>query len=200
MPPNPQQGYRIGMANEINAPLEDGRVPALLNPRSQTGQRVLNELSLYQGPNKPTPRGLPEPNAGGVPGENQWRTFMNREDAMARTHQQATGGSSTFENFSDAQSPNSVVRATAALLRGKIPDALGHSWEGLKAFGRGETEAQRNAIAKAMLLNPTSDEEAFAALMRSLRGQEARANIVSETLPSVYRGAIGAGTAVNRRK
>ena len=50
-----QQGNRIGLANQLNAPLERGQIPSQLTPKSQQGTNILNEMSLYQGPNKPVP-------------------------------------------------------------------------------------------------------------------------------------------------
>jgi hypothetical protein len=201
--PNLQQGNRIGIANQLNAPLERGQIPSQLTPKSQQGTNILNETSLYQGPNKPVPGDAQmEPRPGGVPGENQWQTFMNREDQMARTHQQATGGSPTFENFADANAQQgNVVKALGSAVRGDIKGTLANAWEVAKAAGRGETEAQRNAIARMLLLT-SKDGEEYARLMEHFANAERGANASVAAMPSRATGLTGGivGAAVNSRR
>jgi hypothetical protein len=202
--PNLQQGNRIGIANQLNAQLERGQTPSQLLPRSQQGTNILNELSLYQGPNKPAAGAAQvEPNAGGVPGENQWRTFMNREDAMARTNQQALGGSPTFENLADAAAQQSAIpKVGGALVRGDVKGALGHGWEAAKAIGRGETEATRHEIAKALLLR-SSDGAEYQALIESLKRIEAEkaAAAMHPTLQARgFTGGIVGASPYDRRR
>jgi hypothetical protein len=199
--PNTQQGYRIGYADSLNSKLESGQQPSQLLPRSQKGQVELNELSLDQGPLKPNPRGLPEPGGGRPPGEAPWRTFMNREDQMARTNQQALGGSSTAENAADMIAQSNALKAAGSLVRLKPQEAWGHAWEALKSAGRGENEAQRTAIAKAYLLNKLSDPEEYAALMQALRGGVTQSDRVAAALGPRASGLTSGvlGTVNNRR-
>jgi hypothetical protein len=199
--PNVQQGYRIGYAGATTAPLKSGQMPSNLLPRSQKGQVELNELSLDQGPLKPTPRGIPEPGGGRPPGEAPWRTFMNREDQMARTNQMALGGSSTAENAADMIAQSNAMKAAGSLVRLKPQEAWGHAWEALKAAGRGENEAQRTAIAKAYLLNKLSDPEEYAALLQALRGGVTQSDRVAAALGPRASGLTSSviGTVNNRR-
>jgi hypothetical protein len=191
--PNIQQGYRIGYADRLNSQLESGQTPSQLLPRSQKGQIELNELSLDQGPLRPNPRGLPEPGGGRPPGEAPWRTFMNREDQMARTTQQALGGSPTAENVADMTATSAAGKAANALLARLNPrEAWGHAWEGLKSAGRGETEGQRTAIAKMLLLNSASDPAEYAALLQALRGGQAQ-HLITEAARGPRASAITSG-------
>jgi hypothetical protein len=173
--PNIQQGNRIGLANQLNAPLERGQIPSQLTPKSQQGTNILNEMSLYQGPNKPVPNAnLMEPSPGGVPGENQWRTFMNREDAMAKTNQAALGGPATAENIADMTAQQSAIpKIGGALARGEVKTALGHAWELAKVIGRGESEGARHEIAKALLLRSSDGGAEYQALIDHLGRAEA---------------------------
>ena len=202
--PNIQQGNRIGFANQLNTSLERGQIPSQLTPKSQQGTNILNEMSLYQGPNKPVPNAnLMEPSPGGVPGENQWRTFMNREDTMAKTNQAALGGPATAENLADMTAQQSAIpRVGGALVRGDIKGALGHGWEAAKAIGRGETEATRHEIAKALLLR-SSDGAEYQALIESLKRAEAEraARAMNPTLQARgFTGGVVGASPYDRRR
>jgi hypothetical protein len=100
---------------------------------------------------------------------------MNREDQMARSNQLALGGPATAENLADmAATSSNTGKAVSSLVKLRPQEAWGHAWEALKSAGRGETEAQRTAIAKMLLLNSTSDPAEYAALLQALRGGEAQ--------------------------
>ena len=100
-------------------------------------------MSLYQGPRQP---GRPD----------QFRQFLTREEEMQRTSKAALGGSSTAENIADiAAGPGgSQVLGMAGAIASGSPTGMARSaLEIAQRYGRGENEAQRNAITRILLEN-----------------------------------------------
>jgi hypothetical protein len=156
LPPAEQQGVRIGYADAVRAPLEKtGNYPTILREKSMKGSNELANLSLYQGPQMP---GRPD----------QMRQFLNREEEMQRTSKAALGGSSTAENLADITSAPGGGEAV-----GMITSAAGHSPGGfiknatefLLRASKGESEKQRDAIAKMLL---TREPDATANVINQL--------------------------------
>lgn len=154
----PQQGVRIGVVDKVMEQLEKtGNIPNYLRAKSSKGAQELEALSLYQGPQKP---GRPD----------QLREFLNREEQMQRTSNAARGGSQTIENAADvAAQPGGVemlgLAGNVASGRGMAAarDILGFA----QRFGKGENEAQRSAMARALLTNEPSAAEKLAARLEA---------------------------------
>jgi hypothetical protein len=148
MPPTEQQGVRIGYADAVRDPLErTGNMPTILREKSPKGVAELDRLSLYQGPRQP---GQPD----------QLRQFLNREEDMQRTSKAALGGPATAENLADmasAPAGGEVVGMITNAAHGNPGGFIRNAYEfGLRA-SKGQSESQRDAIAK-VLLAKESDE------------------------------------------
>ena len=144
LPAAEQQGVRIGYADKVREQLErTGNIPPILREKVPKGVAELEEMSLYQGPRQP---GRPD----------QLRQFLTREEEMQRTSKAALGGSSTAENLADiAAGPGgSQVLGLAGAVASGSPTGIARSaLEIAQRYGRGENEAQRNAITRILLEN-----------------------------------------------
>ena len=150
-----QQGVRIGWANSVLEPLErTGNFPTMLRAKSPKGQAELEALSPY--------------------GPATLREMLAREEQMQRTSRQALGGSQTAENLADiAQGPggSEVLGLGANLMSGNFMGALRGGGEMLSRVARGESEAQRTAIARALL---ASEPDKVRAMQRRIAEYELR--------------------------
>lgn len=155
MSPTAQQGVRIGVADKVRGDLErTGNFPTYLREKSGKGQQELERLSPY--------------------GPATLREYLAREEAMQRTSRQALGGSSTAENFADiAQGPGGAetLGLIGNVASGNVMGAVRGGAELLARVGRGESEAQRSAIARALLAN---EPDAVAAMQRRIAEHELR--------------------------
>ena len=155
MPATAQQGVRIGVADKVRGDLErTGNIPTYLREKSQKGQQELEALSPY--------------------GPATLREMLAREEQMQRTSRQALGGSQTAENLADmAQAPGGaeVLGLFGNVASGNVMGALRGSAELAKRIGSGENEAQRSAIARALLAN---EPDAVAAMQARIAQHELR--------------------------
>lgn len=164
LPPTDQQGVRIGYVDRLARDLErTGNIPGGLRAKSPKGTQELEALSLRQGPQRPDEPG-------------QFRRFMNREEQMQRLERSALGGSPTFENLADAGGlPGGVPEALGGMVMSAVHgNPSGFVRSGYEAAARalkGETEAQRAAIARALLIN---EPRAAADLARRLEAYDLR--------------------------
>lgn len=155
LPAAQQQGVRIGYADAVREPLErTGNLPTILREKSPKGAAELEALSLYQGPRRP---GEPD----------QLRKFLNREETMQRASKNALGGSATVENAADvADTPAAAEVIGGALSAAASGNPLSFSQRMLHMFDsarKGESEAQRMAITRALLSRDPNMVEAMAA-------------------------------------
>jgi uncharacterized spore protein YtfJ len=146
MPPTEQQGVRIGYADAVREPLEKtGNYPGILREKSPKGEAELDRLSLYQGPRQVI-KGVEQP--------DQLRKFLNREEEMQRTSKAALGGPATAENLADmasAPAGGEVVGMITNAAHGNPGGFIRNAYEfGLRA-SKGQSESQRDAIAKVLL-------------------------------------------------
>ena len=154
MNPPAQQGVRIGVADRVRGDLErTGNLPTYLREKSLKGQQELEAISPY--------------------GPATLREFLAREEAMQRTSRAALGGPQTAENLADmAQAPGGGALDVAGnAVRGNFMGALRGVGEMAARVGRGENDAQRNAIARALL---SSEPDAVAAMQRRIAEHELR--------------------------
>ena len=164
MRPAEQAGARIGVADTISRQVErTGNIPTYLRAKSPKGQQELEALSPY--------------------GPATLREALAREEAMQRTSRQALGGSQTAENLADmAQGPGGAetLGLIGNVAHGNIMGAMRGGAEMLARVGRGESEAQRSAIARALLAN---DPNAVAAMQRRIAEHELRRRGVNPWQP-----------------
>jgi len=150
-----QQGVRIGVADRLREQLErNGRLPDYLTQKSIKGQAEIEALAPY--------------------GPNSLKDFLAREETMRTTSRKALGGSSTAENAADiADTPAaaSVFGIGKNLMTGNWMGAAKDAAERLAAIGKGENEAQRVAITKALLMR---DPKEFEKLVDQLKDYELR--------------------------
>jgi hypothetical protein len=154
--PAQQQGIRIGWADTATEPLQrTGNLPTILREKSLKGQQELEAMSPY--------------------GPATLLEKLAREEQMQRTSRTALGGSQTAENLADmAQAPGagealgSLATSTATA---NVPGMLRSGYELMKTVGRGESEAQRIAIARALLSN---NPAAVAAMQARIEQHELR--------------------------
>jgi hypothetical protein len=153
--PSQQQGIRIGVADKVRGDLErTGNFPTYLREKSLKGQQELEALSPY--------------------GPATLREALAREEIMQRTSRAALGGPQTAENLADmANAPGGMEALGLAgkAVTGNFMGALGGAKDLLARVGRGENEAQRAAIARALLAN---DPSAVAAMQRRIAQHELR--------------------------
>lgn len=150
-----KQGVRIGWADSVLEPLErTGNFPTMLRAKSPKGQAELEAMSPY--------------------GPATLREMLAREETMQRTSRQALGGSQTAENLADmAQAPGgaSALGVVGKAASGNFMGAVRDAAEIAKRIGTGESEAQRSAIARALL---ASEPDAIAAMQRRMTEHELR--------------------------
>lgn len=154
-PPTAQQGIRIGVADKVRGDLErTGNFPTYLREKSLKGQQELEAISPY--------------------GPATLREALAREEQMQRTSRQALGGSQTAENLADiAQGPGGAetLGLIGNIASGNTMGAIRGGAELLARVGRGESEAQRSAIARALLAN---DPAAIEVMQRRIAEHELR--------------------------
>jgi hypothetical protein len=140
--PTEQQGIRIGVADKVQEQLERaGNYTPYLRAKSPKGSQELEALSLYQGPRQP---GQPD----------QLRQFLNREEQMQRTSNAARGGSSTAENLADINAQpgaGEMLGLAGNVASGRLLAAAQGALGMAGRFAKGENEAQRTAIARALM-------------------------------------------------
>jgi hypothetical protein len=149
-----QQGVRIGWADSVLEPLErTGNFPTMLRAKSPKGQAELEAMSPY--------------------GPATLREMLAREETMQRTSRAALGGPQTAENLADmAQAPGGAALGIAGqAVSGNFMGALRGGKDLLSRIASGESEAQRNAIARALL---SSEPDAIAAMQRRIAEHELR--------------------------
>ena len=153
MPLSEQQGARIGYADTVRGQLEKGNIPPILREKNTKGMAELANMSLYQGPQLP---GRPD----------QLRQFLNREETMQRTSRAALGGPATAENLADMGGKSDVAGNAVALAGNALHgNAMGMMRSGAQLAGNlftGNTEGQRNAVTRMLLLNNPEDVSALA--------------------------------------
>jgi hypothetical protein len=170
------QGVRIGVADKALEPLErTGNLPTYLRAKSPKGVAETEALSLYQGPRRP---GEPD----------QFRQFMNREEAMQRAETKALGGPATAENLADMAAADAAVGDMSGVARDLMTgNKVGLTMRALQSMGRfaqGNSEAQRMAITRALLeTDPTAAQQMAARLaQREARARALRARAVGSTV------------------
>jgi hypothetical protein len=142
-----QQGARIGYADKIREGLEKNRYPTALQGDVPKGVHELDALSLYQGPRQP---GRPD----------QLRQYLNRNEEMRATSKAAIGGSSTAENLADITSAPGgaeLVGAIGSAAHGNPFGVARNAYELFLRGAKGESEAQRSAIAKMLMAREPAD-------------------------------------------
>jgi len=153
LPATEQQGVRIGVADKVQEQLERaGNFPAYLRGKSPKGSQELEALSLYQGPRQP---GQPD----------QLRQFLNREEQMQRTSNAARGGSSTAENLADINAQpgaGEMLGLAGNVASGRLMAAAQGALGMAGRFAKGENEAQRTAIARALMTRDPAMAEQLA--------------------------------------
>jgi hypothetical protein len=151
--PTEQQGVRVGVADKVQEQLERaGNFPAYLRAKSPKGSQELEALSLYQGPRQP---GQPD----------QLRQFLNREEQMQRTSNAARGGSSTAENLADINAQpgaGEMLGLAGNVASGRLLAAAQGALGMAGRFAKGENEAQRTAIARALMTRDPAMAEQLA--------------------------------------
>jgi len=145
MNPPAQQGVRIGVADRVRGDLErTGNIPPYLRAKSQKGAQELEAISPY--------------------GPATLREALAREEAMQRLGRGVMGGSQTAGRLADinaAPGGSEALGIAGNLVSGNIMGALRGGGEMLARVGRGESEAQRSAIARALLANSPDAVEAM---------------------------------------
>jgi hypothetical protein len=159
LPTAEQQGVRIGVADKVREQLErTGNFPAYLRQKVPKGSQELDALSLYQGPRQIDPvtqQAKPD----------QLRQFLTREEEMQKTSKAAGGGSSTAENLADITSAPGgaeLVGAIGSAVHGNPFGAARNIYELGLRVAKGESEAQRSAIARALMAREPSDVQSVA--------------------------------------
>lgn len=137
-----QQGARIGYADKVRQQLEGGDFPRILKEKSLKGQTEIGALAGY-GPTR-------------TPGNfSPLKDFLKREEDMRRTTNKAAGGSSSIENAADIASAPSAGAVFGGLAKdaftGNLLGAGKTAADILKIYGKGQSEAQRVAITKALM-------------------------------------------------
>jgi hypothetical protein len=154
-PPHQQAGIRIGYADAVTEPLQrTGNLPTILREKSLKGQQELEAMSPM--------------------GPATLRENLAREEIMQRTSRAALGGPQTAENLADmANAPGGMEALGLAgqAVSGNFMGALRGGKEMLSRIGRGESEAQRSAIARALLAN---EPAAVAAMQARIAEHELR--------------------------
>ena len=95
-----------------------------------------------------------------------------------------------------------LLKVGGSLARGDIKGAMANAWESAKAIGRGESEAARHEIAKALLLR-SSDGAEYQALIDRLGSAEATrsARAMNPTLQARgFTGGIVGASPYDRRR
>jgi hypothetical protein len=155
--PTAQQGIRIGVADKVRGDLErTGNIPTYLRAKSQKGAQELEAISPY--------------------GPATLREMLAREEEMQRLSRGILGGSQTAGRLADvAQGPGAAEAFGVAgqALTGNFMGALRSGGDALKRIAQGESEAQRTAIARALLAR-AGDPAALAALRRNIEMHELR--------------------------
>jgi hypothetical protein len=154
LPPTDQQGVRIGYADTVRGQLErTGNFPGILREKSAKGANELDALSLFQGPDRP-----------GAP--SQLRQRLNREEDMIKTSNAALGGATTAENLADMANTPGVAGPALGLVsnlaHGNVGGTARNLFEILGRAAKGESEAQRNAITRALLETNPNQVQAMA--------------------------------------
>jgi hypothetical protein len=153
--PSQQQGIRIGYTDAVTEPLQrTGNFPTILREKSMKGQQELEAMSPY--------------------GPATLREKLAREEEMLRTSKAALGGPQTAENLADmANAPGGMEALGLAgkAATGNFMGAISGGKDLLARIGRGESEAQRAAIARALLSN---DPAAVAAMQARIAQHELR--------------------------
>jgi hypothetical protein len=130
-----QQGVRIGWADSVLEPLErTGNFPTMLRAKSPKGQAELEAMSPY--------------------GPATLREFLAREEQMQRMGRGVMGGSQTAGRLADinaAPGGSEALGIAGQALSGNFMGALRGGADMLKRVAQGESEAQRAAIARALL-------------------------------------------------
>jgi hypothetical protein len=102
------------------------------------------------------------------------REALAREEQMQRTSRAALGGSHTAENLADmAQAPGGgeALGLAGNAVTGNYMGVARNALELAKRVGQGESEAQRTAIARALMSN---EPDAIAAMQARIAQHEAR--------------------------
>jgi hypothetical protein len=146
---------RIGVADAITEPWRrTGNMPTYAREKSFKGQQELEAVSPY--------------------GPATLREGLSRIEQMERTSREARGGPKTFENFADAaQAPGGAEALGLAgnAITGNFMGAARNAAALAKSIGSGESEAQRSAIARALLAN---NPDAVAAMQARIAQHELR--------------------------
>jgi hypothetical protein len=204
--PAVQQGERIGIADRVAQMIskgsETGPLPAYL--RNAKGRQELDWLSLHQGPRQPIPpnqlarasdpaRFQPDP----------LRRALEREATMRSTFSQARGGSQTAENLADMAdnlpAAPDIVGVGSNLLSGNWLGAAKALAPAAQRGIKGETEAQRTAMARILM---ERDPNEIAAIMQRIKDLQARQRAAAAARAGAATGALApslTGTYTNRR-
>jgi hypothetical protein len=164
--PNLQQGQRMGVADILTRDLyKHGTIPPYMRANNPKGSNELAELSQYQGPPRPD-----QP--------DQLRRFIDREARMERTNTAALGGPATAENLADmAGAPGGmqdIMGLASSAAHGNAFTFIRNAYDMASRIGRGENEAQRAAIARALTIRDPVTAQALAgnitAIQQRMRG------------------------------
>jgi hypothetical protein len=155
MNPFQQQGIRIGVADKVRGDLErTGNIPTYLRAKSQKGSQELEAISPY--------------------GPATLREMLAREEQMQRLGRGVTGGSQTAGRLADiAQGPGAeeALGIAGNLATGNKVGAARGVFDVLKRVSTGENEAQRSAIARALL---ATEPDAIRAMQQRIEQHELR--------------------------
>ena len=155
MNPTAQQGVRIGVADRVRGDLErTGNIPTYLRAKSQKGQQELEAISPY--------------------GPATLREALAREEQMQRLGRGVMGGSQTagrLADVADAPGGSEALGLVGNVMSGRFMSALSGGADMLKRVARGESAAQREAIARALLAN---SPDQVAAMQRRIAQHELR--------------------------
>jgi hypothetical protein len=207
LPETDLQGTRIGVADRISEQLmkgtETGPLPAYL--RNPKGRQELDYLSLHQGPRQPIPanpmarasdpvRFQPDP----------MRRALEREATMRQTYTQARGGSQTAENVGDmldtAVPPQvDVVGVVGNVLAGRPMAAAQAALPAAARIRRGETEAQREAMARILMARDAPEVSLTMQRIDDLAARQAAAAQAQAGASGVAGGTIVANPPELRR-
>jgi hypothetical protein len=182
--PLEQQGTRFGVADRVaqlvSKGSETGPLPAYL--RSPKGQQELDWMSLHQGPRQPLPRNPMARASDPVRFQpDPMRRALQREATMRKTFSDARGGSQTAENAADMldtalpPAPD-IVGIGTNLAHGNVMGALRAIAPTAARGVRGETEAQRDAMARILM---ERDPAELAAIMQRIDDLMARRRAAS---------------------
>jgi hypothetical protein len=168
--PEAQQGFRTGYADPLIAKAQ-ASAEGVNKGRPFTSQAMQTELPAF---------------AASGQGEQLMRR-LGRENEMFVTRAKATGGSTTSENLADNAATGIDMSIIGKLLGGEFFGAARHALNRAGAGLNGNTEAVREAMARALLKG--DPEEVRAMITRLSQAQLAQRQLGAVTTQGLARGA-----------